>query len=108
MKCQPYLPSQCTPTYIYRNKLLDGILAAFTQGVFTRPLYMYMHTIEQWLPYSNTNVLHKTNTEQDIGTSNLNSKRQVLDETSFKHGDVTCLYLMGGLLHSLTILQVFL
>ncbi len=30
---------------------------------------MCMHTSEQWLPYSNTNVLHKTNTEQDIGTS---------------------------------------
>ena len=72
MKYQLYLPSQCIHTYIYWTKLLDIILAAFTQGVFTGPLYMCMLTSEQWLPYSNTNVLHKTNTEQDIGTSNLN------------------------------------
>ncbi len=73
MKSQLYLPSQCIHTYIYWNKLLYVSWAAFTQGVFTGPLYMWMHTSEQWLPYSNTNVLYKTNTEQDIGTSNLNS-----------------------------------
>ncbi len=72
MKYQLYLLGQCIHTYNYWTELLNVILDAFTQCVFTGPLHMYMHTSEQWLPYSNMNVLHKTNIEQDLGTSNLN------------------------------------
>ncbi len=49
--------------------MLDIILDAFVQGVIIGPIHMCMHTSEQWLPYSNTNVLHTSNTEQDPGGS---------------------------------------